>query len=136
LACIDRKVECCSVGQRQLSVFGVAGDANALSARSGADLNLIARDANIEGVDRKPRIVGPFAVAHAESPGMPRASDDALVVEVACTQGCAHVRAQVVDRQVVALVQKDRHKPVANLKRTPLPFRYRADFGHRDEPVV
>ena len=38
-----------------------------------ANLDLVARDAHVERVDRQSRIVGPFAVADAEAPGVPRA---------------------------------------------------------------
>ena len=43
-------------------------------------LNLVAHDADVERVDRESRVVGPFAVADAKTPGVPRARHDALVV--------------------------------------------------------
>lgn len=43
-------------------------------------LDVVADDAHVERIDSEARVVGPFAVGHAEAPGMPRASHGALFI--------------------------------------------------------
>ena len=81
-----------------------------------ADLDFVADDADFECVDAEPRIVGPFAVLDAKSPGVPRAGDDSFFVEIAGAERCAHVRAEVVDREVVAVLVKHGDQAFADLK--------------------
>ncbi len=101
--------------------------------RCQADLNFVACDADFERVDGQSRVVGPFAVADAESPGVPRARDNALLVQVARTQRCAHVGAQVVDCEVLTVFEKHRDEALADLERLALPFGNRAHLGYGDE---
>ena len=99
-------------------------------------MNVVADDADFEGIDAEPRIVGPLAVANAKPPRMPRADNNALVVEVARAERGAHMRAEIVDGKVFAALKKHGHQPFANLEGSPLTFRDRANFGDRHKIFV
>lgn len=98
-----------------------------------AHLDFVAGDADFECVDGESRIVGPFAVADAKAPGVPRAGDYAFVVEVARSERSAHVGAEVVDREVFAVPEKYRDKTFANLERLAFALRYCTHLSDGDE---
>src|SRR5262249_30623050 len=72
------------------------------------------------------RVVGPDAVGQAKPPGVPRTRDHPVLHEAAA-QGGAHVRANVVNGVVLALMMEQGDEPVAYLYHGTLPFRQRAD---------
>jgi hypothetical protein len=67
-------------------------------------LNFAVVDADFEGVDAEAWVVCPFSVFDAKTPGMPRAADDAFFVEIAGAERRAHVRAEVVNGKVAAIL--------------------------------
>jgi hypothetical protein len=97
----------------------------------GADLDFVSDYAHLKRVDSKPRIVGPFAVANAEPPGVPGTSHNALLIQIAAAERSAHVRTQIVDRVILAVVEKHRNEPIAELKRPALSIWDVTDFGDR-----
>ena len=102
----------------------------------GSDLNVVADDADFERVHAEARIVGPFAVANAKPPSMPRADNNALVVKVARAERRAHVWAEIVDGEVFAALKKYGYEPLADLEGAPLPFRDRTNFGDRHKIFI
>jgi hypothetical protein len=100
-----------------------------------ADLDFVVLDADIERIDAEARVVGPFSVADAESPGMPRTSHDPFFVEITGAERRAHVWAKVVDREILAVAKEDGNKSLTDLERATLPFGNRADFSHGYEVV-
>ncbi len=77
-------------------------------------------NANLEGVDTEPRVIGPVSVFDAKTPGVPRAADDSFFIEVAGAERRAHVRAEVIDGEVAAIVEKDGDEAFTDLERTAL----------------
>ena len=106
-----------------------------MSRLSNADLNLVADDADVELVDCEPRVIGPFAIANAEAPGVPRASDVAFLIEVAAAERCAHVRAEIIDREIISVLLEYGHDPLADLERPAFAFRDVADSGDGGEII-
>jgi hypothetical protein len=113
----------------------VVAETTSVSRLNGwqAHLYFVSGYTDSESIDRKSRVVGPFAVADAKPPGVPRARDYALIVQIARPERRAHVGAQVVDREVLAIPEKYRDKTFTNLERLALAFGDRADFGDGNE---
>jgi len=71
------------------------------------NLDLVTHHAGFKTVDFDAFVVHPGAVGDAESPGVPRARDDAIETEAGAERG-AHVRADVVDGIVAAALVENR----------------------------
>ena len=91
-----------------------------------ADLNLFSLHADVKPIDLQPGVVAPCAVGDPEPPAVPGTEDDALV-EVSFGERGPHVRTDVVDRVVQALVEKDCNDPLAHGERLAGPLGDRAD---------
>jgi hypothetical protein len=97
------------------------------------DLNLVALNAGGVGRDFKPRIVPPGSVAYVEPPGVPRAGDGSLLVELSGSERGSHVRTQVVDSEVFAANVENGDQLLADGKGAPLPFRDSPHLGDGNE---
>jgi len=103
---------------------------------SNADLDFVVDDADVELVDGEAGVVDPFAVVNAESPSVPGAGDGALFVQVSGTERRAHVGAEVVDREVAAVLMEHGDETFTDLERTAFALGDIADFGDRNEVIV
>lgn len=103
---------------------------------SWPNLNVLALDTDLEGIDAESRVIGPHAIGDAEPPGMPRAGDRPLGIEMPGPQGSAHVGANVIDRVVTPTLKKEGDQPIGHLERSTFPLGNIAHFGNGDEVVI
>jgi hypothetical protein len=61
---------------------------------------------------------------------VPRATDDAFFVEIAGPERRAHVRAEVIDGEIAAVVKKDGDEAFADLERAALALGNFSFFGY------
>src|SRR5262249_45987511 len=101
-----------------------------LSGLGNLDLDVVPFDADGVGADLDAWVVGPDAVGEAEAPGVPGAGDDA-VLDAAAAQGGAHVRADVVDGEMLAADAEEGDQLATNDDGLAVPFLHLVDFAHR-----
>src|SRR5262245_3949915 len=91
-------------------------------------LNLIPNDAHFVAIDLNLRAIRPSAVADFEPPGVPWAGNDALVNLSRAKRG-PHVRANVVNRKILAAGIEDRNQTFAHSHGGPLSLGNRSHIG-------
>jgi hypothetical protein len=100
------------------------------------DLNFAINDPHRVAADLDARAVGPGAVGEAETPGVPGTGYDSFFDE-ALAQGTSHVRADIVDGVVPALVAEDGDELAVHCDRSTFPLldifdpANRLKLGHR-----
>lgn len=91
-------------------------------------LDVVSFDADFKGVDLDLGVVAPFAIVNAESPGVPRARDDARF-QVASSERGSHVGAKIVDGRELAVLIEDGNHAAVDGKRLSLAIRDVGNFG-------
>ena len=97
-----------------------------------ANLNLIVDDAHFVGGDLETRVVAPGSILDRKPPGMPGARNGAALVDLARAKRGAHMRAEIVDGEILTMVDENCHQVLADLERTALPFSNGVNSGDGD----
>ncbi len=98
-------------------------------ARLSPHLNLFTFNPDFEAINFQLWVIDPCPVTNFKTPRMPRAGDDSVFDEPRAERR-THMRANIIDRRILAVIQKYRHHAVADRECRCLAVFDIANFGH------